>query len=166
MKLILIRHAQAEKADLGRYPDDDLRPLTENGIKLQRKVAEALRAMGLQPNLIISSPRLRTRQTAEITAEILGCENVLEFNDVLGRNYSPGTALDMLTTLNTQEVVMLIGHKPDLSVLGGLLLGPNEGPIFNFHKSAVLGLSFPRLPQRGEGTLEFFFPPENLLALV
>jgi phosphohistidine phosphatase len=122
--------------------------------------------MGLQPNLIISSPRLRTRQTAEITAELLGCEKRLEFNDVLGKNYSPGAALNMLTTLNSHEVVILVGHKPDLSVLGGLLLGPSGGPALKFHKSAVLGLSFPRLPRQGEGVLAFFFPPENLLALV
>ncbi|CAK0778706.1 phosphohistidine phosphatase [Gammaproteobacteria bacterium] len=165
MELILLRHAQAEKPNPERYPDDDQRPLTETGIKRQRKVATALYAMGLRPNRIITSPRLRARQTAEITAVALGREGVLERSDALGEGYSPSAVLDMLGTCTPREVVMLVGHEPDLGVMAGLFLGPNAGPVLKFRKSAVLGLYFPRTPQPGEGTLEFFYQPNHLLSL-
>ncbi|CAK0742882.1 phosphohistidine phosphatase [Gammaproteobacteria bacterium] len=166
MDLILLRHAQAEKSDVERYPDDDLRPLSELGIKRQRKIAKAIYTMGLRPDRIVSSLRLRARQTAEITATVLGRKDNLEFNDILGAGYSPTAVLELLATFSHREMIMLVGHEPDLSVVAGLLLGPNAGPIIKFRKSSLLGLRFPRLPQLGEGTLEFFYRPDDLLALM
>jgi len=166
MNLILLRHAQAEKSDMKLYSDDDLRPLTEVGIKRQRKVAKAIHAMGLRPDRIISSPRLRARQTAEVTASILGRKDRLEFHNALGAGYSPTAVLEMISAFAPCETVMLVGHEPDLSVIAGLLLGPNAGPIIKFRKSALLGLYFSHVPQPGGGTLEFFYRPDDLLALV
>jgi phosphohistidine phosphatase len=165
MELMLLRHAQAEKHDPERYSDDDQRPLTDAGIKRQRKVAKALGAMGLAPDRIVASPRVRARQTAEVTAEVLGLKEAVELSDTLGARYSPSAVLDMLATFDPNAVVMLVGHEPDLSVMAGLLLGPDSGPTIKFRKGAVLGLYFPRQPQPGEGTLEYFYRAGDLVAL-
>ncbi len=166
MNLLLLRHAQAEKPDPLVYPDDDKRPLTDIGIKRQRKVAKAFYAMGVRPDRIITSPRVRARQTAEITAVALGCERVLVHSNALGVGYSPEAVLELLATSSPSEVVMLVGHAPDLGLLAGLFLGTTVGAAVRFRKGALLSVSFPSIPRPGEGTLEFFYRPDDLLVVV
>ncbi len=165
MNLLLLRHARAERPDPAVYPDDDLRPLTEAGVKRHRRVSKVFHAMGIRPDRIITSPRLRARQTAEITAAVLGLEERLVQNVVLGAEYSLHAVLEMLAICDPKEMVMLVGHEPDLGVLAGQLLGPNAGPTVRFRKGALLGLSFPGIPQPGSGVLAFFYRPDDLLAL-
>ena len=64
-RLFLIRHAKAEPA-IGQ--DDYERALTERGRADARRVAAALAARGLLPDVLIHSGALRTKQTAEIFA--------------------------------------------------------------------------------------------------
>ena len=68
MNLYILRHGIA--ADRGfDYPDDDLRPLTDKGIRRMRREAKGMDAMGVAPDLIISSTLVRAIQTAEIVQQ-------------------------------------------------------------------------------------------------
>ena len=70
LELYLIRHGVA--AERGEeYPDDSKRPLTSAGIARLRKEAKALDALGVGFDQIITSPLVRTRQTADVFAETL-----------------------------------------------------------------------------------------------
>ena len=71
MELVLMRHAIAEERS-DRWPDDGKRPLTKEGERKHRAVSEALRRMGVTFDEILSSPLVRARQTAEITARAYG----------------------------------------------------------------------------------------------
>uniref|UniRef100_A0ACD5GP52 Phosphohistidine phosphatase SixA n=1 Tax=Desertifilum tharense IPPAS B-1220 TaxID=1781255 RepID=A0ACD5GP52_9CYAN len=64
MELYLIRHGIA--ADREAYERDRDRPLTEEGRKKTQKVAKRLRSLDLNFDLILTSPLIRARQTAEI----------------------------------------------------------------------------------------------------
>lgn len=163
MRLILLRHAEAEERDSARFPDDGLRPLTREGIKVQTAVAKALKRMGLVPDRIVTSPLVRAKQTADITARILSLEQRLEESDALGEGFSVANVLRLLEG-SDKETVMLVGHEPDLSGLAGALLGPGEGPDIRFKKSAVLGLEFDGKPEPGGAALLFFYRPKDLLA--
>ncbi len=67
MLLYLLRHAEAEP-----YRADDFsRKLTDKGERQARLVGAFLDEKGLKPDLILSSPVLRARQTAIIVAEEL-----------------------------------------------------------------------------------------------
>ena len=166
MKLILLRHAEAEERDSARFPDDGLRPLTREGVKVQTAVAKALKRMGLVPDRIVTSPLVRARQTADITAKVLSLEQRLEESDALGGGYSVENVLRLLEGFGSNETVMLVGHEPDLSGLAAALLGPGEGPDIRFKKSAVLGLELDGKPEAGGAALLFFYRPKDLLALV
>ena len=72
MDLFIIRHAWAAERDDSAYPDDSLRPLTEEGRNRFARMVEALVPRGLAPQLIVTSPMLRCVQTAEILAAALG----------------------------------------------------------------------------------------------
>ncbi|RJQ49147.1 MAG: phosphohistidine phosphatase [Gammaproteobacteria bacterium] len=164
MLLILMRHAEAGKASLRRYPDDDLRPLNSTGKKTQRAMAKALKRMRIKPDRILTSPRLRARHTAGITARILGLANTVSEDEALGGRYSLKTALTLLTRCKPDETVLCVGHEPDLSELAQALLGA-DFPI-KFGKSAVMGIAFNRRAARGAGTLLYFYRPQDLLRLV
>jgi len=66
-ELYLIRHGlAAERGDA--WPDDAKRPLTERGMSRLRKGARGLARLGVSLDVVLTSPLVRTRQTAEIVA--------------------------------------------------------------------------------------------------
>lgn len=163
MLLILMRHAEAGKSGLRRYSDDDLRPLSSTGKKTQRAMTRALKRMKIKPDRILTSPRLRARQTAEITAKGLGLAKMVSEDAALGDRYSLKAALTLLTRCKPDGTVLCIGHEPDLSELAKALLGA-DFPM-KFDKSAVMGIGFNRRAARGAGTLLYFYRPQDLLRL-
>ena len=65
--LYLIRHAIAYERG-PKWPDDTKRPLTRVGIAKMRRAATGIVAAGVKVDLVLSSPLVRARQTAEIVA--------------------------------------------------------------------------------------------------
>ncbi len=163
MLLILMRHAEAGKA-ARCHPDDDLRPLSSSGKKTQRALAKALKRMKVKPDRILTSPRLRARQTAEITAKVMGLTGMVSEDAALGGRYSLKAALTLLTRCKPDEVIVCVGHEPDLNELARALLGA-DFPM-KFDKSAVMGIEFNRRAARGAGTLLYFYRPQDLLRLI
>ena len=65
MKIYLVRHGIAYEPGEPGYEDDTQRPLTDKGRDKMNKVAHVLKRLNMKPDVILSSPYLRTRQTAE-----------------------------------------------------------------------------------------------------
>ena len=164
MKLILMRHAEAEPGDA--YSDDALRPLTAEGAKTQKKMTQALQRMGVKPERIFTSPRLRARQTAEITAQVLGLSDVLQESDALGDGYSVNGVLALVHDFADKETVLCVGHEPDLSALAGALLCSTHMLRIKFVKGGVLGLRFEGAAGSGRGILCYFYRPRDLCVLL
>ena len=70
MNLYIIRHAIAVDEGTPEYEDDSQRPLTDKGKKKMRQIAKGLRALGVEFDLILSSPYVRAKETAEILADV------------------------------------------------------------------------------------------------
>ena len=82
MNLYILRHGiAAEREEWDK--DDALRPLTREGEKQMAEVARAMKKMGLEFDLILSSPSERAKKTAEIVAEKLELEKQLKFANEL-----------------------------------------------------------------------------------
>ena len=71
MRLYIVRHGIAVPHGTPGVAEDD-RPLTKDGIKKTRQAAEGLRAIECFPEIILSSPLPRAKQTAEIVLDALG----------------------------------------------------------------------------------------------
>ena len=71
MKLSLLRHGIAVEPGTPGYEDDSARPLTAKGERRMRRIAEGMATLGLSYDLLLSSPYLRARQTAEFVAQVL-----------------------------------------------------------------------------------------------
>ncbi len=68
MNLYIVRHAIAVDEGTADF-EDSQRPLTDKGRRKMRQIAKGLRALGVEFDLILSSPYLRAQETAEILAE-------------------------------------------------------------------------------------------------
>ncbi|MBI2152263.1 MAG: histidine phosphatase family protein [Candidatus Rokubacteria bacterium] len=158
MLLILIRHADAA--------NDELRALTDAGREQHSHVSRALNRMGIAIDRLLSSPLLRARQTAEITAAALGFGGAIEETPALGDDFSVDALLERVAALPAEATVACVGHEPHLGRFAGALLTPDGNLAIGVKKSGVVGIQCEDLPARGNGTLLFAFRPEELLRLV
>lgn len=152
MLVILLRHATAEGH--GLKPDAE-RALVDKGWLQVERVAAVARRLNLAPELILTSPLLRARETAQGVATRAGWSKPV-IAPWLGLGIDVEAALAELDALRQCESVCLVGHEPDFSGLAGLLLG---APASRLHvrKASLVGISCVR-PRQGGGCLEFFVP--------
>lgn len=117
MRLVIVRHAEAAP---GR--PDELRRLTNEGRAEARRLGERLRAAGVSPDAIVTSPLLRARETA--AALELGEPEVDE-------RLAPGATPDDLraAAAGRGETVLVVGHQPDCG-RAAAALGAGVEPAF------------------------------------
>lgn len=158
-RILLVRHAPAE--DLIPGQDDDDRELTEVGRRRLAAVARGLAAIGVQPNVILTSPLVRARQTAEVlAAELTGDEPRILAE--LSPGHLPEDVLRGLTPWGRAAEILCVGHQPLLEELLSYLLTGNQGLLaVAFRKSAVAAIEVARIPPRESGTLLWFLTPKQ-----
>jgi len=158
MKLYLVRHAIAE--DLTNQEDDSLRPLTEKGREKMKRIAQALEELGVQPDLIVSSPYVRASQTASILAKELNYKEELAYSDFLVPMAEPDDMIGEINEKFSVDELMLVGHEPNLSSLASVLLAGSPDLSINFKKGGVCCLSVDDLHYDRKATLEWLVTPK------
>jgi phosphohistidine phosphatase len=159
LELYLIRHGIA--AERGPdYPDDSKRPLTNRGIAALRKEARALNELGISFDLIITSPLARTRQTADLIAEILAGKPAVTSSDALAPAGTPAAVISEIVKHAKKGRIALVGHEPNIGELTARLIGARS-PI-EFKKGGMCRIDFAALPPRAIGQLRWFLPPRVL----
>ena len=159
LELYIIRHGVA--AERGPdYPDDSKRPLTGGGMSKLRKAAKALNALDVGFDLIITSPLVRTKQTAEIVAETLSGKPPVTTSDSLAPAGTPAAVMQELAKHARKARIALVGHEPNLGELAARLIGARS-PI-EFKKGAICRIDFDVLPPKGLGRLQWFVTPKML----
>jgi phosphohistidine phosphatase len=161
-ELYLIRHGVAE--DRGEaWPDDNKRPLTQQGTTRLRKSMSGLARMGVSFDVVLTSPLVRARQTAEIVA----AEGVPRPHVIVIESLAPGgshqAVLADLDKQSRRAKIALVGHEPDLGELAARLAGSRHA--FEFKKGAVCRIDVKTLPMAGPGTLRWFLTPRIMRAL-
>ena len=162
LELYLIRHGVA--AERGpEYPDDSKRPLTNRGIAALRAEAKGLAGLGVTFDLIVTSPLVRTRQTADVISEGLPGKPSVTTSDVLAPSGTPEGVIQEIARHHKKAKLALVGHEPNIGELAGRLIG-GKAPI-PFKKGAVCRIDFEVLPPKGIGELRWFLPPRVLKKL-
>lgn len=122
MELYFLRHGRSvPRSDW--TVDDALRPLTDEGRAAMVREAATLARLGLEPDVILTSPFLRARETAQIAASALGILERLETDDRLSSGFGPKQLRKVLRDHADAARVMLVGHEPDFSQTIGKLTG-------------------------------------------
>ena len=118
-KLLLIRHAKAEKETGGKDID---RPLKYIGIQDTAFMAERLKEKSIVPQLIVSSPALRTKTTAEIFSDHFLLPDP-QLNKAI-YEASQQTLLKVINQFsNEYDFIALVGHNPGISYILYYLTG-------------------------------------------
>ena len=162
LELYLIRHGvAAERGD--EYPDDSKRPLTAQGMTRLRKEARALDALGVTIDQIVTSPLVRTRQTADVIAESMKSRPPVATSDALAPAGTPGAVMQELAKYAKKGNVALVGHEPNLGELAARLIGARVA--LQFKKGGICRIDFETVPPKGAGQLRWFLTPRILRRL-
>lgn len=159
--LLLLRHAKSSWKD----PDlpDLERPLSKRGMRACQQIGEVILIKELQPQLIISSTAVRTRQTAECVAEICRCQDKLSLDEELYLSEAEVYVQRLHLISDELERVMVVGHNPGLESLLQML----SGQIETFPTAALAHISLPifswkDLTTETEGILVDLWKPKEL----
>jgi phosphohistidine phosphatase len=155
MELHLLRHADA--GDPGQWKGPDaLRPLSPKGQRQAERLARHLERIGYGLDVVVTSPKVRARETADQLASALALRVVVD-----ERLANPLGLSELQAILEAADNVarpVLVGHDPDFSSLLSLLTGV-QGTMA---KGAFARIAFEPPVSPGAGTLDFLLPPRLL----
>ena len=158
MRLLIIRHAAAVPSGTAGIADDD-RPLTPKGKARFRAAAKGLARIVARPDVLLTSPLPRARETAEIAARAFKrLEPRIEPALASGR-------VDQIVAALAKEprdaTVAVVGHEPVLGALVARLVGATSAGSFAFKKGGAALVDLPDGPLAG-GRLIWFVKPRIL----
>lgn len=164
MRLYIMRHGPAAEGG-PRYPDDRLRPLTEEGRQKTREAARGLAALADDIGAVLTSPLVRARETAEIAAEALGLEDGPRKTAALEPGFDPALLLREARATG-KPGVLVVGHEPDMGLLLAWVLGGRKRVAISvpFKKAAVACVDAGGV-EGDPASLEWFATPAILRAV-
>jgi phosphohistidine phosphatase len=165
MNLYIIRHAIAVDEGASEYEDDSQRPLTDKGRKKMRQIAKGLRTLGVDFDLILSSPYVRAKETAEILADVFKMKKNIEFSENLIPMGDPDLLIAEMNEKYNVNSIALVGHEPHLTALISLLVSENAGVDMTLKKGGVCNLSADDLHHSRKATLEWLLTPGILVEI-
>ena len=141
---------------------DPQRHLSPEGKAQIKRTASAMKEMGASFDLMISSPKARARESADIIAGTLSYPiNEIEITDTLTPNSSPEDFIDFLAGFKDKERVFVVGHLPSLHNIALWLLCESCSINIKFEMGGVMRVDAERLPTR-QGILRYYLLPEQL----
>lgn len=152
MDLILLRHGKAEDINIG---GDFTRELVEKGREQSRRAAKLLKAAGVLPDIVLTSPLTRARQTADEFCQAADMPGPV-IQSWLACGMTPETALAELAAFRDFKRVAIVGHNPDFSQLIEWIIG-TSGAI-EMKKGALACLEI--TPPSRNGRLAYMIPPK------
>ena len=163
MELFVLRHGIAVEPGTPGFEDEFTRPLIPKGKRQLRQSCFALRKMKLHFDLIVSSPLIRARETAEIVAAELKCKKRLFFSENLRPRGGHSKLVAELNALKTGlKSIVLVGHEPDLSRLISLLVAGRPDGRFALKKGGLAMLEVEKLTAGRCATLAWLLTPKQL----
>ncbi|WP_009633233.1 phosphohistidine phosphatase SixA [Synechocystis sp. PCC 7509] len=163
MELYLIRHGIAQERNLTINDDD--RTLTKVGQDKTKEVAKRLYNLGLHFDVILTSPLVRSLQTAEIFS-FLQPKGELQVSTDLAPN---GNIHAWLNWLEVQQYpsatkLALVGHQPNLGEWASMLVWGEAREALILKKAGIIGLNLPTMRSPiGNSQMFLLTPPKFLV---
>jgi phosphohistidine phosphatase len=164
MELYFLRHGPAGQHGDLKYKDDSLRPLTAQGREKTQYAALGMKKMGLAFDVILSSPYVRARQTAEITARAFKIKTrSIHYTENL---LPPASVEELLQEAHScfpkSEKILLVGHEPHLTEMISSLLKSGTPLVIDLKKGGLCCLSVHYPPGNESAILNWLLPPAQL----
>lgn len=162
MILYIVRHGIAIDRSDPKAPPEAERPLTAKGLQKTRSAALGIKALGVKPEALITSPFVRAAQTAEIFAQVLGFSpGKIRVSEALKPSENPAEIIKELQRVKAKEV-MCFGHAPHVDSLISHLSGMRK-PATELKKAGVA--CFEHQPASAEWKLLWIVTPKILREL-
>lgn len=161
-KLYLIRHAKSSWKEMG--VDDFLRPLNKRGKRDLPYMAKRLKSFGIKPDLILSSPALRAKSTAEGIAQIVEYnKKEIVFEDSLYSSTYTNYRYLLDSLDEKYNEVFIIAHNPEITEVGERLSG---AILTNIPTCAIVCIefdvdSFKKIEEESGKVLFFDYPKKH-----
>ena len=166
MELYLIRHGLAQQLGLKNDFTDERRTLTAEGRDRMREVSRGLRKLGVQLDLLITSPLVRAVETAELVAEALAL-NKKEI--IQTASLAPGGSADELfseiKSHTGVESAGLVGHEPYLGELAARMVQSTGHLAISLRKGGVCCINVVETVPSFRGELVWLMTPKQLRLL-
>jgi len=130
--------------------------LVEKGWEQSRNAGLFMKRIEKLPDLVLTSPLVRARETAVGFCEAAGIDGPVEV-EWLSCGADPETVMEEMRAYGEFERVAVVGHEPDLSELVGYLVGGGDGRV-RMKKGAVACVQMSFGLRAGE--LQFLLPPK------
>lgn len=124
MEIYFLRHAEAQEKKEGM--NDEERPLTSFGASTISNVAKSLTRNIDSFDLILTSPLLRARQTADIMGNIFHNKERIKESQNLLVGTEPSRLLDEIKKHKKLKRLLIVGHQPHLGICVSYLTGESE----------------------------------------
>lgn len=161
--LVLVRHAPAEESGLTRT--DEERELTQAGRARLAAIARGLAAIGVHPQVILTSPLVRARQTGEGLAGPLAVEDVHVYNQLAPGHHAEDVVRGF-SRWSRHTTVLCVGHLPGIEELASYLLTGTTGLVtLPFRTCSAAAIEVTSIPPRSAGSLQFFLGADALALL-
>jgi phosphohistidine phosphatase len=164
--LLLFRHGPTEERDPRRWPDDRLRPLSRQGRPETKLAARGLARVEPDVDVVLSSPAVRARATAEIVREELGVGRpVIEWEELAPDEPAAGVLARHAREVKATHLAVLVGHEPTLGELVGLATSGDAVSSVRLSRAGSARVDFPRSVQPGGGQLAWLLTRKQLTEL-
>jgi phosphohistidine phosphatase len=155
-QIYLVRHGLAEERG-DAWPDDAKRPLTDEGMARMRKSMRGLSRLGVSFDVVLTSPLVRAKQTAEIVAGGVSPRPSIVTADSLSPAGGFAAIVADLEKHARKTRIALVGHEPGIGELAARLIGSRHA--IEFKKGAVCRIDLETLPPSGPGDLRWLLTP-------
>jgi phosphohistidine phosphatase len=151
--LYFLRHGKAGEQ---RAVNDETRELTAQGLAALREAVPLWRRLNLRPDLVLSSPLVRARQTAELFCSGLEAPAPV-FDDALAPGAEWGSLARAMARVPDARRVLFVGHEPDLSSAVALLTGAAS---VRLRPGGLACVEFYGVPEPGTGEIAWLLDPD------
>ena len=159
-KLLLLRHAKSSWKDASLRDFD--RPLNKRGLKAAPMVGETIRKRKLRPELVLSSPAERAKETTRLVCDAAGLRTTVRYE----AGIYEATAQRLLSIVSEIEdevsIAMMVGHNPGFEELLEVLTGEPQRLPTAALMLVELGIEKWREVGPGTGRLEWLVKPKGL----
>src|SRR5262245_35536750 len=128
-----------------------------------KRNARGLVRLGVALDVVLTSPLVRARQTADIVAAAFTSRPPIVVIESLSTSGSPQAVITDLEGHSRRGRIALVGHEPGIGELAAKLAGARRA--FEFKKGAVCRIDVESLPPAGPGTLKWFLTPRIMREL-
>jgi phosphohistidine phosphatase len=166
MHLILIRHGTAENKHCGG--DDFHRALAQEGKEESKTAGRILKKLGLTPSLILTSPLLRAKQTAEAAAAAMGPGpvSIIEEGELAPAGDAGALLKHLKVLYRDHQTIALAGHQPFMGELMSKLIFGRVVDEMPFPKGGVAVFSVDGSLAKGMQKLVFAASPREAQKLL